>query len=353
MVKWKYVKTPPPFDPYPNATDASAIKSRHFPNQSMAGGEPLAVAGAAQEPGPAVEGGTPSTSTGTASEAAVAVAEAEGEAQATIVVPSDGGEGEGNVDVEALVAEMGRLSRRLRDEHGVACAILGKGGGVVALPLPATPSEQGYKGPSSSSTEKADSGDGGDGAAVVGARSVVELAGGLVGHEEADVVLQIEGGAVQYLHASSGEPTRRMVVPKTRDPRTTGWNFILTRSSFLPSTANITYVHNRGLSRYSPYFSALFAHPFAEAQSRIVELHLPCPAMLAPTLYHLYTGKAPEPLRRGGPESLGPDELFGLLANAKYLLLEQGYCVYFLARALKAGTHDGKRVGWWSGGYRR
>lgn len=63
---------------------------------------------------------------------------------------------------------------------------------------------------------------------MVNARSVVELAGGLVGHEEADMVLEIEGGAVQYLHASLGEPTGRVALPKARDPTTTGWDFILT-----------------------------------------------------------------------------------------------------------------------------
>lgn len=66
--------------------------------------------------------------------------------------------------------------------------------------------------------------------------------------------------------------------------------------------------------------------------------------MLAPTLYHLYTGEAPEPLCHGGRESLGPDELFGLLGNAKYLLCErlQEQCADFLARAIKAGTHISK-----------
>lgn len=78
-----------------------------------------------------------------------------------------------------------------------------------------------------------------------------------------------------------------------------------------------------------------------------MELRLPCPTMLAPTLYYLYSGQAPEPMRRGALKSMGPDELFGMLANTTYLLLErlQEYSVGFLARALNAGAHGGKRVG--------
>ena len=325
----------------------------------MAGGDSLAGAGAEQQPGPVVEGNTASIST-TASEAAEAEAttvalsgggkkaEAEdGEVKANATIPPSGGDKGDAADVEALVAEMGRLSLRLLEEHGVACAVLGKDGGVVALPLPATTtaSEQtGQKGPTASSssssssssppeTEAADGDGGGGAAAVADARTMVELAGGLVGHKQADVVLKIEGGAVQYLHASSG---------KSNDGR----GMHMARSSFIPPAAHLTHAHkhNRGPVPPLPLLRRPLRAPLREAQSRVVELHLPCPAMLAPTLYHLYTGEAPEPLRHGGAESVEPKELFGLLANAKYLLCErlQEQCADFLARAIKALTHIGK-----------
>ena len=103
------------------------------------------------------------------------------------------------------------------------------------------------------------------------------------------------------------------------------------------------HTSTEGLALHSPYFAALFSHPFTERESRVVELHLPCVEMLEATLYHLYTGAAPEPLRHGGRESVVPDELFGLLANAKYLLLErlQEQCTDFLARMVKAGEYCG------------
>ena len=93
----------------------------------MAGEDSHAAAGAEQpqqQPlGPVLEGSAASTST-TASEAA--------EAEATTVAPTSGGGKATEANVEALVAEMGRLSRRLREEHGLGCAVWGKDGGVVA-----------------------------------------------------------------------------------------------------------------------------------------------------------------------------------------------------------------------------
>ncbi len=76
------------------------------------------------------------------------------------------------------------------------------------------------------------------------------------------------------------------------------------------------------LACHSPYFEALFAHPFTEARTRIVELNLPCIEMLEATLFHPYTGKEP-PMSLVNPDSVRPDDFFGLLANAKFLMLEK------------------------------
>lgn len=104
-----------------------------------------------------------------------------------------------------------------------------------------------------------------------------------------------------------------------------------------------TRTQTEALARHSLYFEALFAHPFSEAHTRIVEVNLPCPDALEPTLFHLYTGKAPEPLPHGCRLSVSPDRFFGLLANAKYLLLDAltEQCTAFFTRLVEAGTHEG------------
>lgn len=213
-------------------------------------------------------------------------------------------------DAAALIEELQRLSLALREEHGVACTILRKDGRVVAL--------------------KAEQGDGleedKEGEAAAGG---LVGTGGLVGHEQTDVVLKINGsGAVKYLHASSGKIKRMKVSHASR---------------CMGSDPFILAYYAEALARHSPYFKALFAHPFSEAHTRVVALNLPCVDALEPTLYHLYTGKAPEPLPHGGRLSVSPALLFGLLANAKYLLLDAltADCAAFLARLVEAGTHEG------------
>lgn len=119
--------------------------------------------------------------------------------------------------------------------------------------------------------------------------------------------------------------------------------YILTRSFTRP-----TIKYTEALSAHSPYFAALFAHPFAESQSRIVDVHLPCVAALEPTLFHLHTGRAP-PLFDGKPGGVDADRFFGLLANAKYLLLDTlvQQCTDMLAELIKADCHQGKGwMGW-------
>ncbi len=80
-----------------------------------------------------------------------------------------------------------------------------------------------------------------------------------------------------------------------------------------------------------------------EAQSRVVELNLPCIDALDATLFQLYTGRAPELLPHAGVKGLIPDLFFGLLANAKFLLMDKvkEQCAEFLARQIRAGTHTG------------
>ncbi len=80
-----------------------------------------------------------------------------------------------------------------------------------------------------------------------------------------------------------------------------------------------------------------------------MELNLPCAEMLEATLFHLYTGQAPEPLPHGGHRSLTPDQLFGLLSNAKYLLIDGlvEHCGDFLIRLLQAAKHEGTRTACW------
>ena len=97
------------------------------------------------------------------------------------------------------------------------------------------------------------------------------------------------------------------------------------------------------LARHSPYFEALFSHPFTEVQSRVVPLDLPCTDALDATLFQLYTGQAPDLLPHGGREGLKPGLFFGLLANAKYLLMEdmKRQCADFLAQRVEAGMHEG------------
>jgi hypothetical protein len=57
--------------------------------------------------------------------------------------------------------------------------------------------------------------------------------------------------------------------------------------------------------------------PPAVARRRAIRLELPTPALLEPTLYCVYTGNLPPRF-----ESVEPELLYGLLANAKYLLCD-------------------------------
>lgn len=77
-----------------------------------------------------------------------------------------------------------------------------------------------------------------------------------------------------------------------------------------------------------------------------MELNLPCVEMLEPTLFYLYTGQAPEPLPHGGHESLTPELFFGLLSNAKFLLMDGlvQHCGAFVTRLVQGGRHEGAHV---------
>ena len=68
----------------------------------------------------------------------------------------------------------------------------------------------------------------------------------------------------------------------------------------------------------SPFFQALFKPAFLESTTRIVEVDLPSVKMLEPTLLYLYAGAWPK-----ASDHLDPNNLFGLLLNAQYLLLDE------------------------------
>lgn len=93
-------------------------------------------------------------------------------------------------DVAAMIKELQRLTLTLRDKHGVACTILDKDGQVVTLE-----DEQGGRPEEGVESEAA----AGNVARVEGCMD------SLVGHEQTDVVLKINGNSgIKYLHASSG-----------------------------------------------------------------------------------------------------------------------------------------------------
>lgn len=103
-------------------------------------------------------------------------------------------------------------------------------------------------------------------------------------------------------------------------------------------------VYTETLSRHSPYFQAFLGPISSESNSRVVELNLPCPDALEPTLFHLSTGEAPDFFAGQERGSVSPALFFGLLANVTYLLLDAltEQCMAFLISRIRAGDHEGK-----------
>lgn len=260
--------------------------------------------------------------------------------------------------VQSLVLQLQHMILTLREEHGVSCAVLGKDGRIVTFARTAEGGE--------------DDGDGGGGGdddnrneakemeenkaaedspVVVGrtrkGRRLRSL-GSLVGHELSDVILKVNhsGGAqdATYLYACSGTDALDGVERDGTGTRMSRPNLTSQNHSFLPSPR--THARTEGLRQHSDYFDALFKHDFVEARDRVVELNLPCVEMLEPTLFYLYTGQAPEPLPHGGAESLTPELLFGLLSNAKFLLMDGlvRHCGDFVTRLVQGGRLEGMCV---------
>jgi hypothetical protein len=117
--------------------------------------------------------------------------------------------------VEAIVAELQRLSSKLREQHGMACAILGKDGRVVVFEEAPPPSPRDEKDEDKSL-----------GTSTLGTTSLGTLSTApaihpgetqpgspravgmdhFVSHEHADVVLKVCGnGTTKHLYASSGK----------------------------------------------------------------------------------------------------------------------------------------------------
>jgi hypothetical protein len=73
-----------------------------------------------------------------------------------------------------------------------------------------------------------------------------------------------------------------------------------------------------------------------------LRLELPCPELLRATLHYLYTGELPAEMTRTMPEP-DLDVLFGLLANAKFLLCDELVrdCVAILKTRIKSRRQDG------------
>lgn len=67
----------------------------------------------------------------------------------------------------------------------------------------------------------------------------------------------------------------------------------------------------------------------------------PCVEMLEPTLFQLYTGQIPR-LVDGCSGGVDPDQFFGSISNAKYLLLERltQQCADALAELIRANKHE-------------
>jgi hypothetical protein len=240
--------------------------------------------------------------------------------------------------VATILDQLQRLTLQLREEHGLACAILGKDGRVVAFDSKKEEEEEEEEDAKEEEEEsvaaaihpKQSSSD----SSSATFPSVMEH---FVGHEHADVILKIDNdGRIMHLYASSGKRQPWLHLQWVSDRLRS----LSDRSIHLTVAHNHTYTE--ALSRHSPYFEALFAHPFTEARSRIVELNLPCVDALDATLFQLYTGQAPELLPHGARKGISADLFFGLLANAKFLLMDKlkEQCTDFLARQIKAGRHE-------------
>ncbi len=96
----------------------------------------------------------------------------------------------------SILDQLQRLSLELREQHGIACAILGKDGRVVALADEDAAEEH------KEATEQGGEAGGG------GASSQLSV-GSLAGYEHTDIILKINGSTIKYLQASSGTRTVR------------------------------------------------------------------------------------------------------------------------------------------------